>query len=574
MRKWRMLAWLCAAALLMGLMAGCGADGKATSGETGKASTPSELVKSADKQEITLNLGEEPPSLDAGTTTDTVSFDVVNQIAEGLTRAGEGGKIVKGSGQAADWTVSDDGLTYTFKLKDGLKWSDGKPLTSQDFVYSWFRALDPKTGSQYNYQLFYIKGAEKWSSLDTKAADFAQQYEALKKDIAIKAVDDKTIQVTLERPTPYFLNLTAFPTYLPVRQDLVEQYKDKYAADPDKMAYNGPFIMESWQHENEIILKKNPNYWDASNVKLEKVTFKMVKDSNTAVNMFEANQLDRTGLPGTVLAEYAGKPGFSQEAEATAWYLEFNMHNNQKAYLQNVHVRRALSLAIDRQTFVDSVMKNGSLAATALVPPTIHIAGKGYRDVAGTLLPAKADPTAAQQELAAGLKELGIDKLPAMDFLTGQSDSAKKYAQGVQGMVQQNLPGVTLNLVPVEFKVRLDRMRKGDFDIVFAGWGADYDDPMTFMDMWISSSSYNDPHWSNKQYDQLIDTAKKSADPDVRAKSFADAEKILTDELPIAPIYWPATNRITKPWLKGVLTFSVGPDIDLKYASVAGKNAK
>lgn len=559
----RTAAWILAASLAVGMLAGCGATTPSPQGtQTPGAAQP------AAQQVLTLNLTDEAPGLDSATSTDQLSFIVLNQVEEGLVRPGQNGDIKPGSGEAASWTVSPDGLVYTFTLKDGLKWNDGKPVTSQDFAYAWLRALDPKVASQYNYQLFYIKGAEAWSSLDTKAADFAQKYDALKKQVAIETPDAKTIKVTLATPTPYFLGLTAFPTYFPQRQDVVEKYGDKFGTDADKIAFNGPFTVKSWTHQSEIVLDKNANYWDAANVKLQTVDFKMVKDSMTAINMYEAGQLDAVGLPGTLLAQYKDKPGFVSQQTTTSWYLEFNLNNKAKPYLQNQHIRNAFNLALDRQSFVDGVLRNGSAPALGLVPSTIHIGGKSYRDVAGNFLSAKADATKAQAELAAGLKELGLDKLPAMDFLTSNSDLSKKYAQGVQGMIAQNLPGVTLNIVPLDFKVRLDRMRKGDFDVVMAGWGADYDDPNTFMNLFITGGQQNDPKWSNAQYDKLVTDAGKTSDQAVRAQNFAAAEKILMTELPIVPLYINTNNSIRKPYVHGILDQSVGPDYDLKNVTI------
>jgi oligopeptide transport system substrate-binding protein len=566
----RIAAWILAATMAIGVLAGCGSTSSTgTETKTGENTQTTTEAKPAAEQVLTFNIGEEPPGLDSATTTDAVSFDVLNQVMEGLVRVKEGGIIEKGSGQAADWTISDDGTVYTFTLKDGLKWSDGQPVTSKDFAYAWFRALDPNTASEYNYQLFYIKGAEAWSTLDLKASDFQTKYEALKKEVAIETPDDKTIKVTLNHPTPYFLGLMNFPTYFPQRQDVVEKFGEKFAAEAANMVFNGPFVITSWQHEAELVLEKNPNYWDANTVKLEKVIYKMIKDSNTAINMFEANQLDSVGLPGQYIPQYKDKPGFSSYPDSVVWYLQFNMGNAEtKKYLQNEHIRTALSLAVDRQQFVDAVLRNGSAAATGIVPGTININGKSYRDQVGPILKTTADPAAAQAELAKGLQELGLDKLPPMDFLTGQSDVAKKYAQGVQGMIQQNLPGVTVNIVPVEFKVRLERMKNGEFDIVLAGWGADYDDPATFFDLFLTGGPQNDSKYSNPEYDRLVKGAAGEPDQAKRLEMYKQAEQILMKDLPIAPLYIPTVNRIRKPWVKGVQTFTVGAGSDLKFAYV------
>lgn len=567
--------WVWAVAvLMMGAVGLSGCSGARGGGATDQGGKPPEQVRSSepankpDPQVITLNLGTEPPNLDHNRTTDSASFDVLANVMEGLVRLGPGGKIEKGSGQAAGWTISPDGKKYTFTLKDGLKWHDGKPVTAHDFVYSWFRALDPKTASEYAYQLYYIKGGEAWNTLKTDAPDFAQKYADLKAKVGLKALNDKTIEVELETPTPYFLSLMAFPTYLPTRQDLVETHGDKFGADADKMAFNGPFVVKSWVHESELILEKNPNYWDAGKVKLEKVTFKMVKDSNTAINMFEANELDAVGVPGEFIAQYREK-GLKTMAEASTFYITLNLKNR---IFANSNIRKALSLALDRKGFIDNVAKNGSVPAAGYVPPSITMVGvdKPFRELSGTFIPPAADVARARELLAAGLKELGLDKLPTVKLLISDTSTAKRFAQGFQEMWNKNL-GIQVEIEPVAFKIRLQRTRQGDFEMVYAGWIGDYNDPMTFMDMWVTDGGFNDAKWSNKQYDGLIKQAKETADQQVRLKNMAEAEKLLMAELPIIPLYHSAANWVEKTWYKGALHFPVGGSLDLKYVYVEGK---
>jgi oligopeptide transport system substrate-binding protein len=566
----RFVAWLLAATMAAGILAGCGSK-PADSGAQNQTNTGTTTETKAEPQTLALNLGTEPPQLDSALSTDSASFSTLQQVQEGLVRLDAEGKAAKGSGAAADWTISDDGLTYTFTLKDGLKWSDGQPLTAKDFEYAWFRALDPKTASQYNFMLFYIKGAKAWAELDTKAADFATKYEELKKNVALKAVDDKTLTLTLEKPTAYFLALTAFPTFFPQRKDVVEKFGDKYAAEADTMVYSGPFVIKTWTHENEIVLAKNPNYWDAKSVKLEEVRLLMIKDVNTQLNMFEANQLDSAGLDGNSLPQYEGKPGFYKAARPRTWYLEFNSAAAGKPYLANVNIRKAFSLALDREAFVNGVLRDGSVAADGLVPNTISLGDGMYRALAGSMISTKADVAKAQEYYKKGLAELGLDKLPPIEFMVTANDTSKKQAQGVQAMIQQALPGVELNIVPLDFKVRLDKMRKGEFELVLTGWGADYNDPMTFMDMWIKDSPYNDGHWYNAEYDRLVKEAMATSDQKVRLENFKKAEQILMDELPVVPVFYPAVNAIDKPWLKGLVRFPMGASWDLKYAYIEGR---
>jgi oligopeptide transport system substrate-binding protein len=554
--KKRIATVLAASMVVSAFLAGCSS--KKTGGET-TTNTPDQ------KQEITLNLGEEPPNLDSAKATDAVSFDVLANTMEGLIRTGAGFKPLPGI--AEKWDISKDGLVYTFNLRKNAKWSDGKPVTAKDFKFAWLRALDPKTGSEYAYQLYYIAGGEAFNTLDPKAKDFDTKYKELASKVAIVAPDEYTLKVTLAAPTPFWLGLMSFPTYLPEREDIVQATGEKYAADADKLVYNGPFVVQSWTHEDVIVLKKNASYWDAPAVKLDQVTWKMIKDSNTAIQLYEAGDLDEVGIPGEFIAKYKDR-GLQSMAQATTWYMTLNL---QSKTFQSKNLRKALSLALDRQGFADSVLKNGSVPAEGLIPPSIAgEGGKSFRQLSGSLIPSTANNVEAKKYWDAALKELGQSKM-TLKFLIGDTTSSKRNAQGIQEMLQNSLPGLTVDLEPVSFKVRLDRTKSGQFDMVYAGWGADYNDPMTFMNMWTSTASYNDAKWSNKQYDDLIKLAETDGNATSRMKAMADAEKILAEELPIIPLYHPTGNWVTKPYLKGLLNFPIGADVDLKGAFVEGK---
>jgi len=541
-------------------LAGCGAPKK----EEAKPSTPQ-----AEPQVLNINLGEEPPQMDPQKSTDTVSFILLNATLEGLVRLDPKGNVVKGSGLAADWTVSPDGLKYTFKLRDA-KWGSGNPITAQDFEFAWKRALDPRTASEYAYQLYYIKGGEALNSIDVKAPDAEAKIKKAMDELGVKAIDDKTLEVTLEKPTPYFLSLTSFITYLPIEKKFYEQVGDKYGSDADKLSYSGPFRVKEWVHESKIVLEKNPNYWDAKNVKLEQINMAMVKESTTAINMFEAGDLDVVGIPGEFIPVYKQKGTLQTLAQAVTWYIEFNTKN---PVFKNQKIRQAFSMAVDRQAFVDNVLKNGSLAATSFTPPTLPGLDGPFQKMVGDQISPKANPDEAKKLLAEGMKELGITKLPKLTFLAGDSDIAKKYSQALQEFWKTNL-GVEVALENVAFKVRLQKMTKGDYDFVFAGWGGDYNDPMTFVDMWVTGGGNNNSFWSNKDYDKYVETAKSTADQKVRMEAMKNAELILLKELPIAPLYWPARNFVEKPYVKGIARYPVGADTEFKWAYIEGKTKK
>ena len=527
-------------------------------------------------QEVRLNLGDEPPSLDPQRSNDQLSFDVIGQVQEGLVRIKDTAHIEKGSGLAKDWTVSPDGLTYTFTLKDA-RWSDGQPIKAQDFEFAWKRAMDPRTGSQYNYQLFYIKGGEaaatikipqNYKSDPAAKTSTDQQIEAALKDVAVKATDEKTLTVTLSHPTPYFLSLTAFPTYMPSRQDVVEKHGEKYGADADRLVFSGPFKVTTWTHENELILEKNENYWDAATVKLEKVNFQLnVKETNTAINMFEAGDLDSTGIPGDFIPQYKDK-GLQTMPIAASYYAEFNTKD---PVFKNAKIRKAFSLAIDRKLFTNDIMRNGSLPAEGLVPPSIPglvDPTKPFRQESGALVPTGAQPDEAKRLLAEGLRELNLQQLPEITLLTNDSATAKKYSQGLQEFWNKNL-GVAVKLESIAFKQALQKMIAGQFQVVLGGWAADYLDPMTFLDLFLTGGGNQYAGYANSAYDSLVEGAKRTDDQKERLKALSAAEKMLVDDAPIAPLYFATINWVQKPHFQGFLRFPAGVDFDLKWASVS-----
>ena len=530
------------------LFSGC-SNQPSTSSNNGTTTT-----QPKEEQVLNANLGEEPPMLDAQKSTDTVSFDVLNATHEGLVRLNKEGKVEKGSGLATDWEISSDGLTYTFHLRDA-KWSDGTPITAHDFEYSWKRALDPATASQYAYMLYYIKNAEAYNGGKAKADD-----------VGVKALDDKTLQVELQQPAPQFLGLTSFITYLPVQKAAVEKYGDKYASSPDTIVYSGPFIIKEWNHEQNMVLEKNPNYWDKDSVKLDRINLDMIKDDNTIVQNWEAGQYDAIGVPGAYIDKYKNDPLFHQMAEATTFYLQFN---NKNKIFSNVNIRKAFTYAVNRQVFCDNILKNGSLPALALVPPGLPGDKEQFRTEGGNYFK-DDDVSLAKELLAKGLQELGLKQLPKIKFVSGDTDVAKKHAQALQEFWNKNL-GVNVDIVSVAFKVRLDMMDKGDFDIVYAGWGADYNDPMTFLDLWVTGGGNNTAFYSNPEYDKLIKQANSTNDNAVRMKAMHEAEKLLMEDMPIGPLYFRGRAYLQRPYVHDWIRFPVGVADEWKWTYIEGK---
>lgn len=368
---------------------------------------------------LNLNLGEDPPDLQSVTCTDTVSIDILNATLEGLVRMNPEGEYEQGSGLAESWTVSDDGLVYTFTIKDGLKWSNEEPLTAHDFEYAWKTVVDPRTASQYNYIMFFVKGAEDVANIEIpdekedpegyKSA-IAELQEALD-NMGVQAIDDNHLVVTLEAPSTFFLSLCAFSTYYPLNQAAHEEWGEEYATEIDKMLYCGPFIIDEWKHGSKMVLKKNPNYWDASGVKLDSIHFDMIKDINTPVTMYEANELDAIGVPGDFIPKFQSErpDEFDQMPEAVSFYLECNLNH---PLLKDPKVRQALSLALDRQEYCDNVLRNYSTPAYAYCPPSMQGAEPGEVFVEKYLkdyLPITGDVARAQELFKEAVEALGYE---------------------------------------------------------------------------------------------------------------------------------------------------------------------
>ncbi|MBL0388057.1 peptide ABC transporter substrate-binding protein [Tumebacillus sp. ITR2] len=530
-------------------LVGCGSDDKAST-NTGDS------TKAAEAQEINLALADEIPSLDSSKATDNIAFNMLGQVMEGLTRLDKSGKAVPGV--AKDWKVSDDGLTYTFNLRDDSKWSDGTNVTAKDFEYAWKRTLDPKTASQYAFMLAWVKGGDAYN-----------QGKGTADEVGVKAKDDKTLVVTLEHPVPFFAEQMSFPLFYPQKKEFVESKADKYGGDADKVLFNGPFKMTSWVHEQSATLEKNDNYWDKGSVKLTKANYQVVKDSGALENLYQAGQLDRIALVRDQIDRYKDSKEFGTVPELTNGYFQYNEKNK---LFTNAKVRKALTYAVDGDQYADIVYHNGTKGATGFVPTgTSNGNGGDFRADNGDLIKRKENAAKAKDLLAEGLKELGMTSFPATKMLSDDGDVSKKASEFIKEQWRQNL-GIDVEVENVPFKLRLKRTTDRDYDIVVSLWGADYNDPMTFLDMWVTGGDFNENGYSNAKYDDLIHSAQKEADPKKRMQSMYDAEKILMEDMPVGPIFFRASAVLTKPYVKGWVTHVSAPSSDLKGVSIEGKN--
>ncbi|MGF9698792.1 peptide ABC transporter substrate-binding protein [Paenibacillus sp. MABNR03] len=543
------------------VLAACGSKNEGTSNTgTGSAGEESGLAKN---QVLKINLTAEPPTLDPAQAKDSQTNTVLKFLYEGLVRIDENGK--EAPGVANDWKISEDGLKYVFNLNPDAKWSNGDPITAEDFVRSWERALKPETASPYAYQLYYIKGAEGFNlSKDetykgTKITDFSQ--------VGVKATDEHTLEVTLENPTPYFLGLTAFYTYYPVHQSA--DTNDKFFTDYKNMIVNGPFTMDQYAKGQKIVVKKNEGYHAASDIKLSEINMSLTSSSASELQAYKSGQLDYTGAPNgeiptdqipSVKAELPDE--FKATGIASTYYYQFNVN---EAPFNNAKIRKAFAMAIERQLIVDKVTQGGQVPAYGFVPPGIRGENGEFRDEH------KDDYFTENVEeakalLAEGMKEEGYTTLPAVTLIYNTSDAHAKIALAVADMWKKNL-GVDVKTENQEWGVFLENRQNQNFQVARAGWSADYNDPYNFLEMWTTGNTNNDSKFSNEQYDKDVKETVKSADPAARMAAFADAEKILIqDEMGVMPIYYYTNVSLTKPYLKGVqLDFSGAIDFTRAY---------
>ncbi|WP_453995527.1 peptide ABC transporter substrate-binding protein [Bacillus nitroreducens] len=519
-----------------------------TKNEPEKPTAPSEEGKENEQEAsgpkiLRLNNNEEPGSLHPGTAQGTHDSWILEHAFEGLTKKTPEGEIIPGI--AESWDTSEDGLTWTFKLRGDAKWSNGDPVTAHDFEYAWKYALNPETASTYAYQLYYLEGGEAYNSAEAGA-----DLEALEAAVGVKAVDDTTLEVKLAQPTPYFVDLTSFYTYYPINK-AVQEANPNWYQEADSYVSNGAFKLTEWKHKESMKLAKNENYYDRDKINLDEVHFVIIDDENTSWQMYQSDELDLVyPLPQDVIGQLKAEnnPEFQIGSDLAVYY--YNLNTEKKPF-NNVKIRKALSMAVDRETIVEHVAQGGQLPAYSIVPPGIPDVSGDYQENTGKLFEANIEE--AKKLLEEGLAEEGLDKFPAVTLTYNTSEGHKMIAEAVQEMWRKNL-GVEITLENVEFQVKLDREKAGDYEISRAGWVGDYVDPMTFMDLWVTDGPYNDANWSNAEYDKLVNLAKTTMVQEDRMKAMHDAEKILMDEMPVIPIYFYTKPFTVKPHVTGIYT--------------------
>lgn len=524
--------------LLTGLFAGCSNN---NTSQPQSSPSASQTDQANAKPHILRMNAAEPETLDSGMSNDVISGAFIRSLYDSLVRLDKDGKPV--NSVASDIKISDDKKVYTFTLRDS-KWSNGDPVTAKDFAFAWMRVLDPKTASGSAYKYYPIKNARAFFQGNAKA-----------EDVGIKVIDDKTLEVTLENPTPYFLTLATF--YYPVNQKVVEGNAD-WAKKPESIVTNGPFKLSVWEHKNKIELVKNDQYWEKDVVKLDKIDFSMIEDTNTELEMFNNDDLDWAGAPISGLPADAIGPlheeGKLQTMErATNYYLLFQ---TEKAPFTNEKIRKAFSYAINRKDIADNIGQAGQTPLMGFVPLSASLKKEGYfKD---------NDTQTAKQLLADGIKELGLTKLPEITYLYNTSDLNKKIAEALQAQWKQVL-GVDVKLVNKELKVMFDDQEQGNYMISRSGWTGDYNDSVNFLELLMEkNSSNNSTLWHSEKYVELVQKAYAEPDESKRNEYLVEAEGILMDEMPVTGIYSSVNSWVQSEKVKGITVDPLGY-IDFKW---------
>lgn len=583
MKLKKVLALVLSAALVVSAFAGCGGNSSKTSTESIAASESSaestESTASGDStpaasgdatatftpktvdaaKTISLNAGMEPTGLNTLTSTYSIEFALFKHMYENLVTLDDDDNTVPGA--AESWDYDEDTLTYTFHLrKDGV-WTNGDPVTAKDFEFAWSQALNPDVASDYAYFLYFIKNAEKYFN-----------GEVAWDEVGVKVVDDYTLEVTMEQPTPYALFLFSFGTLAPINQRFYEAVgADLYSTEAQYFCTNGPFALTEWSHNDKIVMQKNDAWHGAADVEVEEIDWKIITDANAALSSFLAGDLDMVGLGTGELIKQAEAAGATIQSytDGTSFYIYFN---NNDQYLSNVNLRRALFNAIDEQKEIDTVWQNDNEPMTSFTAPGVSATdGTSFAGKVGELYAPSRDQEKAKEYLATALSELGctVDELSAhLSIDCGDSATSIAEASFYQEQWRQVL-GIEVTVNSMITKQGSQNRKTGNYVMSITGWGPDYNDPNTFLDLWVTDGGNNQTGFSNERYDELIDLAAKETDLEKRESYFIECEQIIADQLPIGPAFWRAPSYACSDKIKGGMHRSTFQDINAVYVKLS-----
>lgn len=493
-------------------------------------------------QEMTFVLSDEPDGIDPTVTNNSFAMYVLVNCFEGLVTYDPSGSIVPGC--AESWDISEDGTVYTFHLRDGLKWSDGSPLTASDFVYSIQRVLTPSTTAKYYSMIAdYIKGAKEF-------------YEgtATAEELGAKALDEKTLEITLIQPTSFFIDVVSMWCYYPVQEATIAANGDRWTASADSYICNGPFKMEQINMGEGYVLVKNENYWDADNVTLEKLTFRFILDSATALTAYESGDVD--GIRSIPSADFARLVASNAGVQTVSNYgtVYYNI-NCSKAPYDDPLVRKALNLAIDRKTIIENVVQIDAEPAYSFLAPGYGVNGKDITEGRGTFgLSETADVEAAQAALAEAGYPNG-EGFPTLQLSYYSNDTVKKVVEAMAEMFKTNL-NINVEISSNDWAIYYESVQAGDYEVAAMGWGADYLNPMSFLPLFKTGDSTNIAFYSNSEYDDLVNQVMMETDAAAAAELTLQADEIVSNDYTCIPLYYKSNSYLMKDYITGVYMVS------------------
>ncbi|RIL51410.1 peptide ABC transporter substrate-binding protein [Staphylococcus equorum] len=500
-------------------------------------------------------LSQDITSLDSALATDTVSFDMYNQIYEGLYTLDKDDKAQPGVAKEMP-KESNGGKTLTIELRKDAKWSNGDPVTAHDFEFAWKRVVNPETASEYAYIMYDLKNAED-INMGKKDVD----------ELGVKAVDDHTLKVELNKPIPYINEMFAFGTFMPQNEKVVKKHGQQYGTTADKTVFNGPFKIEQWRVEDKIQLVKNEDYWDKEAVHLDRVNYKVLKDQQAGASLYDTGSVDDTVITADQVDKYEDNAGLKKRLLASTFYIKLNQKT--VPAFKNKDMRLAISQAINKEGYVNAVKNDGSEATDGFTSKLTAETPDG-KDFAETIdSPLSYNPEAAKEHYEKAKKDLGIKDL-TFTMNTEDTPSSKISAEYIKAQVEKTLPGVTMKIKQLPFKQRLNQESSETHEASLSGWGPDYPDPLTFLSIMTTGAAQNNTGWGSKEYDQLIEDAngKLLKKPEERNAAMKKAEEMMLEDAPVAPIYQKGEAHLTNPQVKGLIYHQIGGDTSMKNVRI------
>ena len=549
------------------MLAGCGAP---AAQETVPAPAAPADAASADAAEDgnykVLNVGRMAELFDMDSTiaTEADCLEVISAIIEPLFVTAADGTPV--NALCASYETNEESTEYVFHIREDANWMNGVPVTADDFVFAWRRLVDPVTASEYSFMMEVAA---------VKNATPIISGELPIEELGVSAVDSKTLKVELDHPVSYFLNLMTFPSFCPINEAFATELGSEYALGADNLLCCGPFYMSAWDvGGNTYQLKKNPSYYDADKVNLDEINFQIIKDPQQTMLAYENGTLDYVRLSGDQIVKYQTMDGFTRIEEGYLWYLSPNLNPKSEEYscgLESENLRMAIALSYDKDVICYEILQDGSTPADFAIPNRLAIGpdGKDFRETSPLYL--QTDKAKAQEYWEAAKEELGVDEV-TIELLYDDSDSTPLIAQFLQSEIENNLPGVHINLKSQPKKSRTELMQNREYQLGLTRWGPDYADPMTYLDMWTTGSTYNYGEWSNEEYDKLIadangDLANRYEE---RWEALKQAEALVMEHAVILPVYQKGTAAMVRPGITGLAFFPVGvgtiyKDVDVNF---------